>query len=228
MRKIVYAVISCLVLSGSNYAMDFGIGIKGGISIHELNLKFAPIGSPSTRYTYDFRIGPTLSVFGEIINNNLFGQQIGFGYFQSGGSLIGVETDELGREIGKGHNIIKLDYLFASYSVKCKYDLGFLTPYILLGAQYDYLINYDDIYISSKDVTSIMHNFTYSELNKSNLTPVLGIGLSHKIFNNMVFVEYLPYFHLLPFYEHSATSNAYGAKHTTFGHVINIGIKFKM
>jgi hypothetical protein len=225
--KLIYSTIFIVLFVCSIFAGNIGIGIKGGMSIHEMHLaSYSPDVIPTT--TSNYRIGPTLSLFCEIINNKFIGQQIGFGFFQSGGNLNVIEVNELGIENGNGNNIIKLDYLYLSYSMKFRYKLQYLSPYLSLGIQYDYLLNYDDIYISSKNISYIMHNFKYSELNKSNITPIIGIGILYRVNKSDLFFEYLPYFHLLPFYHHDKTIDSFGSKCTTNGHVINLGIKYEM
>jgi hypothetical protein len=225
MSKCLKVLVVIPVFMGCLFAGNFSAGIKGGISIHELHLVFSPQNNPIVMI-FNFRIGPTLSLIGEFDNYRFFGQQFGIGYYQAGGVLQMPEYDELGRETGTGKEIIKLDYLFLSYCVKGKLKYQYFEPYILLGIQIDYMINCDDVYISSNNIAHIMHTFKYTELNKNNITPVLGIGMSYHIHKSDIFIEYLPYFHLLPFYQHDITSDNIGAKHTTNGHVINLGIKY--
>ncbi len=230
MNKLHHFILPGLFIIGSAYAVNFGIGIKGGGSIHEFHLTFSPDRNPLTT-TYAYRMGPTLWLFGELIHNKYIGQQLCLGYYQSGGSLemkeVDVDTTDGSITMaGTGHNIIKLDNLSVAYAVKLRYELNMVTPYVMLGIQYDYLINHDDIYESSKGETKIFHNFTYSQLNKSNVTPIMGIGAAYRLKVGMIFFEYFPFFHLLPVYEHKATDYNLGARYTTNGHIMNIGYEF--
>ena len=225
MNKLHLTIFLGMFFIGSASAVNFGIGIKGGASIHELHLTYSPDRDPLTS-TYAYRMGPTLWLFGELIHNKYIGQQLCLGYYQSGGSQEMKETNINGTETGTGHNIIKFDNLAVAYAVKLRYELKMVTPYIMLGIQYDYLVNYDDIYESSDHETEIQHNFTYAQLNKSNVTPVMGIGAAYRLKAGMIFLEYFPSFHLLPVYERKAAGGNLGARHTTNGHIMNIGLEF--
>jgi hypothetical protein len=222
MTKSSISLFSILILIVPLYAGNISIGIKGGLSIHELHCIY-----PTINMDYNFSIGPTLSLISEFNSNKYISHQIGLGYYQAGGVYKMPELDGLGRIIAYGKEIVKLDYMDISYGLKLKYSIRKIMPFILIGTQLDYLINCDDYYIASDNTSYTMTDFKYSDLSKINITPFIGIGLGYHFNKSEIYLEYLPNYHLLPFYKYTTPSN-FNCKGTAFGHIINSGIIFEL
>jgi hypothetical protein len=222
MTKSSISLLSILILIVPLYAGNISIGIKGGVSIHELHCIY-----PTLNMDFNFRIGPTLSLIGQINSNENISHQIWIGYYQAGGVHKVPEVDELGRTIAYGKEIVKLDYMDISYGLKLKYYIQNIIPFVLIGTQFDYLINCDNYHIASNNTLFTVAQFKYSELSKINITPFVGIGLGYHFNKYEIYLEYLPNYHLLPFYKYTTPSN-FNCKCTAFGHVINSGIIFEL
>jgi hypothetical protein len=223
MNKHLVFCFSLLFFAASTYAVDFNIGLKGGISISNIHSDY-----PALTLDYKHRVGPTTNLIGEIIQNDYFCHQIGIGYFQAGGNLDSLpETDELGIITGHGQEVVKLDYLNLSYVAKIKYPFKHVYPFLIIGMQADYMVNSSDIYITSKNVNYTMTDFQYKELRKSNIAPVLGGGFGYSIMKFNLFIEYCLNYPLIPFFKFTNSSNA-TSKSSFFGHIINLGILYKL
>jgi hypothetical protein len=212
---LIIIIIICTNINGA----EMFLGIKSGLSVHKFELKYNLLGSNINSH---YRIGPTLNTIFEINIFKYLQQQINFGYFQAGGTEDVFEaSDSIEPNITTGKWTLKFDYLNIGYCLNFIWPKYLLKPYLSAGLQLDYLINYDDLFKVNNKVF-IMHTFKYSELNKINITPLLGLGIQSNVKNVDIFMEILSSYEFLPFYKNSKVA------HYTYGYIFNFGIKTKI
>jgi hypothetical protein len=225
--KLCLAFIAVAMAISSNFA-DIAIGIKGGLSLYEARFTYEPEGQMTSEY-FGLRIGPNVSVFGEIAQNRNLFHSVQLSYYQAGGKASIEYTTALDGNVqktgGTAWHDFAINYVGLGYNFIYKFPISALIPYASIGASADYLINIKER-INWKGPIEELHSFDNVTLNRANVRPLISTGIEYKLSKVSLLLEYTFSYNLLPFYQHSAGETNLGVKHTTSGHLINIGCKF--
>ncbi len=120
-------------------------GLKGGLSVANQSYKITPI---------DYELGtkaltgPALALFVEAFKGNHFSFQFDLGYVVKGSKTTtqSVTVNHLDNDrivVNEGESASsRFSYLSLAPMVRYRWDLGKLTPYLLLGPRVDFLLSY--------------------------------------------------------------------------------------
>ena len=179
-----------LVLSVGSFVLygqiPASFGLKGGISLANQSFRITPID-----YELETKAlsAPALALFVEAFKGNHFSFQMDVGYVVKGSSTTtqSVTVNHLDNDriiVNEGEAATsKFTYLSVVPMARYRWDLGSLTPYLLLGPRVDFLLKYESD--SEYRLDSQKHTL---------LGLTCGAGLEYKLQNLGLFAElqYLP------------------------------------
>jgi len=223
--KVRFSIVVLIMVVSSNYA-GIDLGIKGGLSLYEARSEYGQGGQTTSIY-YGYRIGPSVTVFGEIEQNKNLFHSVQINYYQAGGKAKTDITNEFGTITGKGWDDLAINYIGLGYNFGYKLPLSVVVPYASIGFSADYLINIQDHLIYNGKTVNFNSYDGYT-LNRINIRPLISAGIQYQLSGITLLLEYVFSYNLLPFYQHAVDAESIGAKHTTSGNMINIGCKFKI
>lgn len=187
-----------------------GYGIKAGWGITNHDWQYvAPING---KLTWDNNSGFSIRAFTDFTLYRYVGLEAEIGYAQKGAKYkIPITTNSQPDGTGEYVDINnRLNYLSFSAVGKFKYNMSLISPYIIIGPQYNYLL--------SKQVSSL-DKIVYDKFRNSSLGIVLGAGSEIKVLSVDFIAEYL--------YARDVTNN-YNQSNIeikNYSHTFLIGIK---
>jgi len=140
--------IIILLFSGSlaiNGQVISSLGVKAGVTLANQSHQFTSID-----YTMDTEpiIGPTAGIFIEVFRKKHLSFQLDLAYVAKGSktttesiTVNHLENDRI--VVNQGDlTVSNFNYLVASPMVRFRFDKRQISPYLMLGPRFDYLLNY--------------------------------------------------------------------------------------
>lgn len=216
--KLKLLIVTIALAFSSGYT-DIGIGVKGGLSLYKAK------DDRSINFYDEYRLGPEISLFCEIMANKFLFHNIMLTYYQAGGKTTfqGIDINFAPTGVEYQHTL-QLDYIGIGYGLGFKVKLLNVLPYLSAGISLDYLINTKEEIVSGETVEET-HMSDNSKFKKFNIRPFFTGGLEYKIFKIAILAEYTFAYGLLPYYKQDKTAIDDGIKYKTLGHFINLGLK---
>jgi hypothetical protein len=175
-------LVLLFIFSISTYAQitpSYGLKIGLGITNHSWEYQ-PPING---KLDWDNNYGVSIRAFADVAFSNIFGVGGEIGYSQKGiRKTIPVTTVQNPDGIGESINITnKLDYLSFSLMGKIKIETDLLSPYILIGPQYNRLLS-----------SNIAKGFeiVYDHFEKDIFSITVGLGSEFQLFSINALLEY--------------------------------------
>jgi len=181
---MVFLLLACTCGLYGQWPSSFGL--KGGVALANQSYRITAIDQELDTKAVT---GPTLSVFAEAFRSTHFSVQLDVGYAAKGSSSTtqSVTVNHLDNDritINEGEPA-RSDFAYLSVVPLARYrwDLGPLSPYLLLGPRVDFLLNY-----------GTESEYPLEEQNQAILGLSLGAGLEYRLRNLGLFAElqYLP------------------------------------
>jgi hypothetical protein len=223
-----HIVLLCgLFLSISSFCVEdrFSIGIKGGISLYQARITYSPDSEPTSQYL-EYKSNVNSNLYFEYLQNNNISHSLNLIFYQAGGKL---KLDEYnnGQFVGHFWSTIVLNYLSIGYSPIFKIPVKKFIPYLSPGLSIDYLIGKDEYWIIHNN-KEYFNGIDIDDFNRMNYRLIISSGIEYGINKIGILCEYAFSYNLLPFISKSKNAENIGIEYTTNGHLINIGMKFKI
>lgn len=162
------ALLICTTITASKAAMP-GLGVKIGLALANQEFDYTNIDAPDFKY----RTGLAAGVSAEFFTDRLLTLVAELNYVQKGFKDVQPETNETGSQpIGELEYNYRFDYLSIPVYAKLRWRKPLISPYIIFGFHYDYLLSrptdegFDDVFENYKD---------------DDMGVTLGIGGEYKI-----------------------------------------------
>ena len=213
MKKIILILFFFFISFSTINAQSINdYGIKVGLAISNLEWKYNTYPGDELELYWDNELGVTARIYADFFDYSFFNLNCELSYTQKGTKYkIPITTTAQPDGTGEYINVNnKLSYLSIAVMGKFKYDCNSFTPYILLGPQYNYLLN--------KQIEKGFE-IVYDKFSKSNLGITLGIGTEINLTAVTLSVEYR--------YERDLTNNYESSTIyiRNYSHNILVGIK---
>ena len=159
---VIRASIILIRVSITHCKLIEGYGFKSGISIANQDFTFTEDLHFDTKNRTGFDIG----VYIEWFSVPFFGVLTEVHYIQKGmiDEIMGI--DEYGNETGTIRYDNRVDYLTFPFLVRILFENKYMSPYLLIGPRFDFLLGYDS-----------QHGVLYDEFKKVDIGGDIGIGV---------------------------------------------------
>jgi hypothetical protein len=147
---LLFSILFCFLVSTTiNAQIVNGFGIKSGVTSASHTWSYHTY---DTQTTPDFLTGISARAFADFLNIPFFNIEAEIGFSQKGAKLryqywrsqynpLGFYDDIKTDEFRTVNN--RLNYINVSLMGKIKYEFGMVTPYLLMGPQFNYLVGKD-------------------------------------------------------------------------------------
>lgn len=174
MNKL-FLILFVILIIPQNFSQSIaGYGIKMGWGFTNHSWEYKP--SSNGTLDWDNNSGVTARAFADFSFSSLLNVECEIGYAQKGAEYKIFRDNELYRDIRS-----RLNYLSVSLMGKIKYNSASFVPYIILGPEYNYLLN--------KQIDQVFES-DYDKLKRDIFGFSIGIGTETKLLPVNIIVEY--------------------------------------
>lgn len=217
MRKILLVLILTFITTYSKSQLVNSLGIKGGISIANQKWKFTD--STYTGFERVNKSGLNFFITADFLKSKIFKLIGDLGYCEKGSQTkVQYTTPELPE--GDGSYIYykdKVNYLSFSLNAKIEYPFKNIIPYLFVGPRIDYQLSYS---------SDVFYFQSYDEFTKTIFGINYGLGLTYRIKNYGIMIEFNNNKDLTPFLNKEIPLTTERVKVYNKAILVSAGIKY--
>jgi opacity protein-like surface antigen len=209
MKLLIFLTFLFISTVSVNSQILSNFGLKAGLGISNQSWDY----KDDINLEFDNKVGIAPRVFFEFLDLSLFEMQAELGFLQKGfkekvpiGSV--TQPDGTGEFINVNN---KLNYLSLSALAKLKYTIGVITPYIILGPQFNLLL--------SKEIDKGWE-VVFDEFSKNNFG--ISVGIGSDVTNVFPFTFLIEYKYERDFIDNFDSPNI---NIKNYSHIFLVGIK---
>lgn len=186
-KILILAFILIMFTINSYSQFVSGFGIKGGITLSNQLYEYKKYTfEPETKYLLGFNA----SMFAELLKNKYINLVLESGYEQRGYTYVSKPFDEFGNPLPDMNIYGRTSYFTTGLLMKIKIQENNITPYILIGPKFDFLLDYS-VKPEDENVSLVGFNEPLKQFKKENYSLNFGAGIEfNRLFPFKTFIEF--------------------------------------